>query len=266
MIIKDLVQPVISKLRQRTELAGVLPYYIALALLDLTENIETESLKITGLQSNFVVGQAEYPLRGFDPLGLFGNPFVQATDHRITMISSWFVWFDTSGQPISGQSTGKNIDKRDERTVIPMSKILGIPSVFTFFGDKKSNGVLIVGQMPDNPYACQMRYQREHPFNIPFGSLTQCLSDQSLCNKLAQSPVYLDNDWVDIAVYYAAEKAADDIGMNEIAQMYHQKLFGYKDKYGKDYPGLLMVKQTQQERNSQFNSRQMRPVVRRYTG
>lgn len=265
MIIKDLIQAVVNKLRQRSELSDRIPYYLALALLDLTENIETEPLKVTGPLSNFVVQQAEYPLRGYDPTGVMGNPFV-INDHRITMITSWLVYFDTSGVPVVGQSTGKNIDKKDERTVISMSKVLGIPSVYTFFGDKRKNGKLIVGQMPDNPYACQMRYQREHPFNIPFDAIPQALSDITLLNKLASSEVYLDNDWIDVLTTYAAEKCCYDVGMTEIGQNYHQQLFGYKDKHGSDFPGLIMVKQTQQERNSQFNARQLRPVVRRYTG
>src|SRR5215831_2169301 len=189
MIIRDLITAVVRKLRNRTELSGVIPYYLASALLDLTENIETEQLKVTGPQANFIVQQAEYPLRGYDITGVNGNPFVASNEHRITMVTSWFVWFDTSGSPVVGQSTGKNIDKRDERTVIPMSKILGIPSYFTFQGDKKTNGKIIVGQMPDNPYACQMRYQREHPFGIPFDKVPASLDDSSLANQLAQSQV-----------------------------------------------------------------------------
>lgn len=265
MIINDLVPAVISKMRNRTELSSKIPYYIAMALLDLTENNENENLKVTGPVANFVPSLAEYPLRGYDPNGVQGNPFVSSPDHRITLITSWFIWFDTNGMPTLGQSTGKQINKKDERTTITMSKILGIPSVFTFLGDKINNGVVIVGQMPDNPYATQMRYQREHPFSIPYDKVLQSISDPTLCRKLGQSIVYMDNDWVEILVLATAEKACDDVGMNEIGQSYHQKLFGYKDKRGNETPGLIQVRQTQQERNSQFNSRQLRPVVRRYT-
>jgi hypothetical protein len=53
--------------------------------------------------------------------------------------------------------------------------------------------------------------------------------------------------------------------MNDISQQYHQKLFGYKDKYGSDVPGLIKVRESQQERNSGQNERQMQPQVRRYT-
>lgn len=265
MIINDLVQPVVGKLRQRTEMTGVLPYYIAQAILDITENIEFEELKTTGPLSKFVQNQAEYPLVGYDPLGKNGNPFINDTDAALTFIASWFVYFDTSGNITPGVSTGKEIDKRDLRVVEPMSKILGLPSLYTIHGSKKNNGKIIVGMMPDSPYACQMRYQKQHPFAIPYKYLLQAQSDPSLANKLGSSEVYLPDDWTDIIVYAAAEKACDDIGLTEIGMQYHQKLYGYKDKHGNNMPGLITVRETAEERNTHFNSRAMRPVSRRYT-
>src|SRR5271157_3838196 len=265
MIINDLVGPVIGKIRQRTEFTNIIPYYAAVAILDLTENIEFEELKVTGPLSNFIIQKAEYPIAGYDLNGIQGNPFINATDHRLTFINSWFVYFDTSGQPVTGQSTGYEINKRDLRVVEPMSKILGIQSVYTIHGDKKNKGVIIVGQMPDNPYACQMRYQREHPFNISKGKLLEAQTNTNLASELGASEIFMPDDWSDIIVYYKAEKICDDVGMNEIGANYHQKLFGYKDKYGSEMPGLITVKKTPAERNSSFNSRAMRPVVRRYT-
>lgn len=265
MVINDLVQPVVYKLRQRTDLMSSMPYYIALAILDLTQNISFEQLKQTGPLANFIVNQAEYPVQGYDINGVTGNPFVSAVDHKITFIDAWFVYFTPSGVITPGQSTGKEIDKRDLRVVEPMSKILGIPSLYTIHGAKTNNGKIIVGQMPDNPYACQMRYQRQHPFNIPFGKVVNAINNSVLSNDLAQSYVYMEDDWSDIVVMYAAEKCAMDVGMNEIAQTYHQALFGYKDKYGSSMPGLVTVKQTGEQRNTGFNSRALRPIVRRFT-
>jgi hypothetical protein len=266
MIINDLVRPVIGKLRQRTDLINAIPYFIAQVILDLTENTEFEELKVTGPLTNFVPNIAEYPLRGYDVNGITGNPFVAAENHRITQIVNWFVYFQTNGQITIGQSTGKNIDQRDIRVVDPMSKILGIPSVCCFYGDKISNGSVIVGQMPDNPYPTYMRYQKEHPFNIPYEYVLQSRFDNDLSVKLATSQILMPRDWTDIIVYAAAEKACDDVGMNEIGMQYHQKLYGYKDKKGNEMPGLITVRLTQQERQSDRNSRALRPVVRRCTG
>jgi len=265
MIINDLVGPVIGKLRQRTEFASIIPYYAAVAILDLTESIEFEELKVTGPLANFVTNLAEYPINGYDINGINGNPFINATDHRLTFVCSWFVYFDTGGIVTPGLSTGYEINKRDLRVVEPLSKILGIPSMYTLHGDKRNKGVIIVGQMPNNPYACQMRYQREHPLNIPKDKLLLAQSDPTLASKLGTSEIFMPYDWTDIIVYYTAEKICDDVGMNEIGVNYHQKLFGYKDKHGNDMPGLINAKQTSEERNAIFNSRAMRPVVRRYT-
>jgi hypothetical protein len=265
MIVNDLVTPVIYKLRQRFDLQTSIPYYIAVAMVDLSMNVEIEELKTTGPLSNFIPMQSEYPMTGYDINGIQGNPFVQAPEDVITFIDSWFIYFDTSGVITPGVSTGKELDKRDLRAVEPMSKILGIPTLYTIQG-KGPQGRIIVGQMPDNPYACQMRYQRQHPFNIPYGQMLQSLGNSTITAKVAASKVYFPDDWSDIITYFAAEKCADDVGMNEISQMYHQKLFGYKDKRGSDMPGLIMAKQTQEERNTLFNSRAMRPVVRRFTG
>lgn len=257
MIINDLVQPLVSKLRQRTDIIPTAPYYIAQAILDLTQNIEFEDLKATGPLTQFTVNQAEYPI--------LGNPFMYETDFRLTFIYTWFVYFTTGFNVQPGVSTGKEIDKRDIRVVEPMSKILGLPSVYTIHGSSKNSGRLIVGMMPDQAYATQMRYQRRHPFNIPFGSVLQALTDPNMAVKLAASTIFMPDDWMDIIVYYAAEKACDDIGLNEIGTGYHQKLFGYKDKRGNEMPGLITVKKTEEERNAIFNSRALRPIVRRYT-
>lgn len=265
MIINDLVNPVVGKLRQRTEYAPILPYYIAQAILDITENTEFEDLKTTGPLANFVPNIAEYPIEGYDPTGVMGNPFINAPDHKLTFIANWFIYYDTSGVITPGISTGTNINKRDLRVVEPMSKVLGLPSTYTIHGSKKNGGKIIVGQMPNNPYACQMRYQKQHPFNIPPSTIPKAQSDPSLCNRLGASIVYMPDDWQDIIVYSAAEKVCDDIGMNEIGQMYHQKLYGYKDKRGNEMPGLIMVRMTEESRNTSFNSRALRPVVRRYT-
>lgn len=257
MIIKDLIQPVVGKLRNRTDLQPYLSHFIALAILDLSENIEFEQLKVVGPLTNFVVGQAEYPLSN--------SIFTNDLSHRITQICSWFIYFNPSGQITPGVDTGKNITGRDLSTVEMMSKILGIPSVYNIVGDKRTNGFVRVGQMPDNPYACQMTYQKQHPFSTGEGTVQSARYDAGAANTLAQSPVYIDDDWAEIVTYAAAEKACDDIGLNEVGQSYHQKLFGYKDKRGNEYPGLITVRQTQQQRASQRNSRAMRPYVRRYT-
>jgi hypothetical protein len=256
-VINDLIQPLTSKLRQRTDMSPFYPYYIAQAILDITQNNEFEDLKVTGPLVQFQVKVAEYPI--------LGNPFMLGGDLFLTHIYTWFVYFDPSGVVTPGVSTGKQLDKRHIRIVEPMSKILGIPSVYTQHGSYKNGGKLIVGQMPDNPYSTQMRYQRQHPFSIPYQFVLQANNDASLSSKLGTSFIFLPDDWTEVIVLTAAEKVCDDVGMSEIGQLYHQKLFGYQDKRGNNVAGLINVKQSEEERNSLFNSRALRPIVRRFT-
>jgi len=265
MIINDLVRPVIGKLRGRSDAAPNIPYWIAQVLLDLTTDHEFSYLQITGPLTNFVANLAEYPLAGYDPNGINGNPFVASNDHRITFVKTFFSYFDTTGTITSGVSTGYELKARDIRVVEPMSKILGQPSAYCLFGDKRFNGKLIIGNMPNINYPCQMRYQREHPFNTTYEQVLQAYGSNVLNSQIAASQIYIPNSWTDIIVYAAAEKACDDLGMTEIGQLYHQKLFGYKDKRGNEMPGLITARMSQDDRQTSFNSRQLRPIVRRYT-
>jgi hypothetical protein len=265
MIINDLVPGVIDKLRGRTDKISSCPYYIAQTLIDLSQNYEFEELKQTGPLTNFVTGIASYPLRGYDPLGINGNPFIQSPDDRITFLRNWFIYFDTSGVVIPGVSTGHEIKTRDIRVVEPTSKINGIPTVACISGDYDNYGYILVGFMPDNPYPTQLTYQREHPFNVPYEQVLQSIGNPSLSAQVAGSKVRMPKDWIEIIILAAAEKACYGIGLNEIGMSYHQQIYGYKDKRGSDHPGILTVRESQQDRQASFNSRQLKPVVRRYT-
>ena len=124
MQIKDLVPGVIKKLRGRDDLVNDIPGYIKKALLDITENIEIEELRITGPLSNFIINQAEYPKEGSN------CPFLAEGDIRITQVVTWFVYFDSS--VIINQTTGFEIKYRQPRVVEPMSKITGQPTYYRF--------------------------------------------------------------------------------------------------------------------------------------
>lgn len=251
MIVNDLIQGIIDKLRGRDDLTPRIPDVIKKVVLDLTQSIEFEELKITGPLVNFVQNQAEYPLYG----GPSGNPFINSADVRLTFIDSWFIYVNQSGSITPGQSTGFEIKQRSLRTVEPMSKILGIPSICCVYGDKATNGVVIVGNMPNYPYATQMRYQRQHPFP----------PESAAFNTQIQQRIYMPHEWQDIIEYAAAEKLCDNVGLNDIGTLYHQKLYGYKDKRGNEMPGLIQVRRTVQDQMTDFNERQVKVVVRRYT-
>lgn len=242
MVIADLVPGVILKLRGRTDVTPDIPGYIRSALLDITQNYEFEELRVTGPLTNFIINKSSYPKQGSECI------FIQPGHISITFIVSWFCYFLQNGpyqgiQTVTpGVSTGLVLKGRSPRVVEPMSNILGQPSVYSIVGP-----TILVGYMPNAAYATYMRYQRQHPFNP--GS------------QLLNSPVFIPADWQDIIEYAAAEKACDNLGMTDIGVLYHQKLYGNPMK---KYPGLIMERLSQQDRNTAYNEKQLRPVVRRY--
>ena len=243
MLIKDLVPGVIRKLRNREDLADVIPIYCKKAIIDLTQNYEFEELRTTGPLKNFIVNQNNYP-RDF---------FTQPGHGYATFIVSWFVYFDTT--VTIGSSTGYPIKYRAPRVVDVMSVIPGLPCAYTQVGEQKNAGNLIVGYMPNSTYATYMRYQRQHPFPEVDDNSSQG------AKVLAQQHIYMPDDWQDIVEYAAAEKAMDDIGMIDVGTLFHQKIYGSPTKR---MPGIIVERMTQQQRQSEYNERQLRPRVRKY--
>lgn len=241
MIIADLVPGVIKKLRGRDDVADDIPGYVKSALLDITQNYEFEELRVTGPITNFIQNLAEYPKSGNS------CPFIYPGHLSITFVVSWYCWYSSTIQA-PGSNTNNNLGLemkgRTIRVVEPMSKISGQPMMYATIGNR-----IVVGYMPNIAYATQMRYQREHPFYPN--------------NQLASSDVFIPLDWIEIIEYAAAEKACDNLGMNEIGTLYHQKLYGApQSRRGPAQPGLITERMSQQSRNTAFNEKQLRPIVR----
>ena len=235
MIIRDFIQGVTDKLRGRDDIVDRIPNYIRSAILDLSQNYEFEELRVKGPLTNFIVNQSSYPKKGSNCI------FINPGDDAITFIVTWFVYYSTT--VTIGQSTGMEIKARTPRVVEPTSMISGIPTYYTIIGNE-----ILVGYLPNQAYATQMRYQRQHPF--------------SLGTQLINSTVFMPDDWKEIIEYAAAEKGCDDIGMNDIGILYHQKIYGNPQK---KVPGIIAERQSQQQRNLTYNETQLRPVVKRYT-
>lgn len=243
MLIKDLVPGVIRKLRNREDLTDIIPIYCKKAIIDITQNYEFDELRHTGPIGNFVINQAEYAR----------DAFTQPGHGYCTFIVSWFVYLTSTVQV--GSSTGYPIKYRAPRVVDPMTTIPGLPAAYTQVGEQKNQGNLLVGYMPNQDYATYMRYQRQHPFPDVDDNCSQG------AKVLAQQHIYMPDDWQDIVEYAAAEKALDDIGMLDVGALFHQKIYGSPTKR---MPGLIVERMTQQQRQSEYNERQLRPRVRRY--
>lgn len=233
MTINELLPSVRKKLRGRDDLDDDIPGYIRDAILDLSQNYEFEELRVTGPLTNFILNQAEYLKEGSN------NPFINPGDKKLTFIVTWFVYY--SATVVVGQSTGMEIKARTPRVVEPTSKIPGLPTYYCILGNR-----IIVGYLPNIAYATQMRYQRQHPF-LPG-------------DKLKETLILMPDDWMEIISYAAAEKGCDDIGLNDIGVLYHQKIYGNPMK---KQPGIIAERLSQQQRDLTYNETQLRPIVRR---
>ena len=247
MLVKTLVPGVVRKLRGRTDLTDVIPIYIKKAVIEFSQNYEFDELRYTGPLSSFTTGQSQYPI----------NTFTQEGHDKVTFIVSWFCFFGSSGTigttfppSTNNTNTGNVLKYRQPRVVENMSVIPGIPVVYTQVGEQRSIGNYIVGYSPNQNYATYMRYQIQHPF-----------PEDSDPKIIAATYLYMPEDWQDIIEYAAAEKACDDIGMLEVGTLFHQKLYGNPSKRT---PGLIVEKLSTQQRQSEYNNRQMRVMVRRY--
>lgn len=254
MLVKDLVPGVIKKLRNRDDIADDIPDYIMKAVLDLTQSYEFEELRKFGPIVNFVQGQSVYPKEGN------GCIFIYPDDVKITFIVSWFCYFSTDltsvsaggntftqNSSTSNVNTGLEMKSRAVRVVQPMSVIPGQPTCYVIVANS-----IMVGFNPSTNFVTQMLYQRQHP--KPRAGSSVAVQNQQ--------EIYMPDDWQDIIEYAAAEKACDNVGMNDVGIMYHQKIYGNPQR---KYPGLIAERQSQQQRNVAFNERQFRPTVRRYT-
>lgn len=242
MQILDLMPGVKRKLGGNTDADSTSPLWIKDAIKELTETYPFEELKVNGPVVNFEVGKFEYPIT-----------FFTNNNEKPTIINSWFVSSTSSiSNPVSANSsnTGRYLKYRTIPVLDVMVRTLGTPSKWT------RNGLtFMIGATPDQSYATQMRYQREHPF---------------LCNEfdagaLQQQTVLMPSSWSIILEFHAAMIGAYEKRMLDYAQMYHNTLFGDPDfqKTGRGNPGLVFSRTSNFMRDSSNNERQVQMVVMR---
>jgi len=237
MQIKDLMPGVKRKLGGRDDVDVSSPLWIKDSILELTESYPFNELESAGPVVNFVVGQPNYTI------SYFTN-----NNERPTIIYSWWVSTTTSMT-----NTGRNLKYRTVPVVVSMSKTPGQVSKWTKHGVD-----FIVGNQPDQAYASQMLYQREHPF---------------LCDKfdpvaLQNQTVKMPDSWSIIIEFHAAIIGAHELRMSDYATMYHQALYGDPDfkKTGRGNPGLIMQRTSTYDRDSSQNERQIQMVVLKSCG
>lgn len=232
MLIKDLMPGVRRKLGGRDDVDSVSPIWIRDSILELTESYPFNQLEVQGPVVQFQVGVASYFVRYFTN-----------NNERPSIIYSWWV----SSTTTMGQ-TGRSIKYRTQPVLDYMSKIPGQVSKWTKHGTD-----FIVGNQPDQAYATQMKYQREHPF----------LCDKWDVSGLQNQTVHMPDSWSIIVEFHAAIIGAYELRMQDYATTYHQALYGDPDfkKTGRGNPGLIMQRTSQYDRDSSQNERQIQMVV-----
>lgn len=243
MTINDLMPGVTRKLGGRVDAATNSPLWIKDAVTELTESYPFEQLAVDGPIVQFQVGVNEYPIT-----------FFTNNNEYPSIIRSWFVSSTTNTNltPTASQNntTGRFMKYRTLPVLDVMSKVFGPPSKWTRNGKN-----LIVGSCPDQNYATQIKYQREHPW---------------LCSlfdpvALQVQTVQLPQSWSIIVEFLAAKIGAAELRMLDYASDYHTTLYGDPDfkKTGRGNPGLIFARTSNFDRDSSNNERQIQMVVMR---
>lgn len=228
------------KLGGRTDADTNSPLWIKDSIRELTESYPFEELKVNGPIINFQIGIPEYSITTFTN-----------NNEKPTIINSWFVSSTTTlSTTISSNNsnTGRYLKYRTIPVLDIMIRTPGQPSKWTRNGNN-----FLVGATPDQAYATQMRYQREHPF----------LCDEFDPIALQQQTILMPASWSIIIEFHAAMIGAYEYRMLDYAQTYHSVIFGDPDfqKTGKGNPGLIFARTSNYVRDNSSNERQIQCVV-----
>jgi hypothetical protein len=123
----------------------------------------------------------------------------------------------------------------------------GIPFLYTRFGN-----LFYFGTQPGANYNVYLPYQRKHPFSA----------------KLAQSQVYVPEEWFEVIAIAAAEKGAYKLRWNDQAVALHSMLWGdpdYERSGGETgRPGMVAALTEQPERDKRLSLVELTLGVERY--
>lgn len=236
--INDLIPDVIDALQQRTDIASIVPRYLRRALQEITTNWPFEELRVTGPQVVLTQGTSIYPLINF-----------LNSDDDLSFVESFVIFVDPPTNSVDYTLNYKT-PKAIEMMMSPTTQ--GMPAWWSRFGQN-----VHFGPVPNQAYTVFMRYQRRHPFPKDL-------------SQLQYAPIYIPEDWEEVAVYAAAERIAIVKRWNDQANTIHGILYG-DPAAGTNLdgtmarPGLIKARLMQTERDSLFNTRNLGILVGRYT-
>src|SRR5262249_38465952 len=214
--------------------ASLVATYMKRTIQDMTDSWPMEQLRVTGPTVSLTANQSSYAA------SFFLNPNDDYTIH-----SSFALFVDYPANTVKQIIVYKTPAALE---VMSSPATIGIPSKWTRYGTQ-----IMFGPTPNNPFSVFFRYQRKHTF---------------LDDNLAASPIYIGQQWEEIAVYSCAQRIAVVKRWNDQATYLHSVLYGdpeYQQSEGKrGRPGLLSARLFQQEKDEQQGTRQLIPLVTRY--
>lgn len=246
MEVQDLVQGVRRKLGLRTDIVNDIPLWIRDAILEITESYDFSELQTTGPLVQFTQGQCRY-----------SSTFFTNNNEKATRIGSWFRF--NHGTPTSIQDISLNgmiLKFRTKPVVEQMAKTTAPPSKYARINDT----TLIVGPSPDQSYFSFQNYQKEHPFP------EDTVENNNYLGSLLNSTLFIPKSWKLIVEFWAARLGALEKRMLDVAQNYHDVLFGDPNfqktsDLSKGTPGLIFHRVSQYERDASQNERALQPIV-----
>lgn len=233
-IIADIKQDVIDALQGRTDVSdSQIARYVQKTVRELTESNPFPELETTGPQVVLAIGTSTYPV----------TTFLNTGDEYATAISM-ALFIDVGTNSILSNVRYKTMTGIE---TIQAPAVQGIPAWFTRFDNN-----FVFGPVPNNTYTVYLRYQTKHP-KTPSPSLND--------------PIYIGSSWFDIVAYGAAQRIAVVKRWSDQAKGLHDLIYGdpeFINSQGlRGRPGLIAARRFQQERDQQFNSRNINVVVNR---
>lgn len=233
--IADMIPPIVKLLGNRGDVAALATQEVADTVIELSNDYPFEELRETGPLVQLVPGQNTYALNYFLALAVGGNP-----QHVLNKIISWFYYIypptnlSTSPVGASNANSGYNLKFRDMEDLEVLINVLTVPIFWSWLGDD-----LFVAGTPNQASYTYVRYSFLHPFTSPIALNTDA--------------ILLPQNWWDIIQYGAAERIALQLRMSDVADRFHQKLYGdpefQRSSGGRGQPGLIHRRISQTQKN-----------------
>ena len=228
--ISDRKPDVLLELGNRTDLdpvgAGVsrLDKWFRDSYIELAMNVPLETLEITSF-----------------------DEFIQATDiYRLPSDGRLpkCITVILSGDILGANSTVITLDYKDVAYIRQMTaQTQGPPACYTMYGNQ-----IIVRPIPDKTYNVVYDY-----WQLP-----------NIFTPVSATPLLVPDDWLEIIDMGALMRGFRALLERDKARELQELLYGFKTPAGKQVPGYITYRQTQQQAGSEFENYGLQPRIRRY--